>query len=77
MSVMANGWGSREKARLALRKVPSAPKPEENPLSANTAVESDDETVDTRAVALPSNPVQITGSKRSIIRYMSYRPLIY
>lgn len=68
MSVMANGWGSREKARLALRKVPSAPKAEENPLSLGTAVQSDDETVDTKALALPSNPVQITGSKRSFSR---------
>ncbi|RVW31324.1 Telomere repeat-binding factor 1 [Vitis vinifera] len=75
MSVMANGWGSREKARLALRKVPSAPKAEENPLSLGTAVQSDDETVDTKALALPSNPVQITGSKRSFSRYTSY-PLI-
>ena len=74
--MMANGWGSREKARLALRKVPSAPKAEGNPLSLSTAVQSDDETVDTKALALPSNLVQITGSKRSIIRYMSY-PLIY
>ena len=74
--MMANGWGSREKARLALRKVPSAPKAEGNPLSLSTAVQSDDETVDTKAHALPSNLVQITGSKRSIIRYMSY-PLIY
>lgn len=72
MSVMANGWGSREKARLALRKVPSAPKPEENPLSYSTAVQSDDESLDTKAITLPSNPVQITGSKRSIIRYISY-----
>ncbi|CAM8923972.1 unnamed protein product [Rhodiola kirilowii] len=28
MSVMANGWGSREKARLALKKMQSTSKPE-------------------------------------------------
>ncbi|KAJ9677594.1 hypothetical protein PVL29_022532 [Vitis rotundifolia] len=68
MNVMANGWGSREESRLAHRRVPTTPKPEENSLPLSAIVQSDDQTVDAKALAFPGNPEQITGSKRDIVR---------
>lgn len=64
MNVMENGWGSREESRLAHRRVPTTPKPEENSPPLSAIVQSDDQTVDAKALAFPGNPEQITGSKR-------------
>ncbi|KAJ7967589.1 Telomere repeat-binding factor 1 [Quillaja saponaria] len=47
MSVMANGWNSRDKSRLAVRRVQQAPKQEENYM-ALTTVQSEDEIVDAK-----------------------------
>ncbi|RVW85630.1 hypothetical protein CK203_037499 [Vitis vinifera] len=64
MNVMANGWGSREESRLAHRRVPTTPKPEENSPPLSAIDQSDYQTVDAKALAFPGNPEQITGSKR-------------
>lgn len=60
---MANGWGSREESRLAHRRVPTTPKPEENSPPLSAIDQSDYQTVDAKALAFPGNPEQITGSK--------------
>ncbi|THG14555.1 hypothetical protein TEA_002587 [Camellia sinensis var. sinensis] len=68
MSVMANGWGSREKARLALKRMQPAPKQDENPMAPSTSVESDEEIDDVKRLAVSSGSLQIGVPKRSIIR---------
>ncbi|CAN8321278.1 unnamed protein product [Cochlearia groenlandica] len=45
MSVMANGWGSREKSRLAVRRTNSLPKHDDNPLAMTTSLQSDEDLV--------------------------------
>ncbi|VVB00707.1 unnamed protein product [Arabis nemorensis] len=45
MSVMANGWESREKSRLAVKRIP---KQEDNSLVITTSQQSDDEMVDVK-----------------------------
>lgn len=69
MSVMANGWGSREKARIALKRMNHVPKQDENPTSVSSAAQSDEEIVDaTKPVASSADMQQFSGSKRSIGR---------
>ncbi|XP_057963838.1 telomere repeat-binding factor 1 [Malania oleifera] len=68
MSVMANGWGSREKARLAIKRLQQAPKLEENTMAVSAVAQSDEEIVDAKPLAISSGAVQIDGSKRSIVR---------
>ncbi|KAK6241202.1 hypothetical protein SCA6_006591 [Theobroma cacao] len=68
MSVMANGWGSRDKARLAIKRTPSILKQEDGAM-ALTVVPSDEEIADAKPIAVPSTTVQIpTSTKRSIVR---------
>lgn len=67
MSVMANGWGSREKARLALKRL-HAPKKDENTVAQSVAIQSEDELPEAKSVSLSSDVKQITGPKRSNVR---------
>ncbi|XWS39855.1 hypothetical protein CRYUN_Cryun18bG0090600 [Craigia yunnanensis] len=68
MSVMANGWGSRDKARLAVKRTSSIPKQEESAMALNV-VPSDEEIVEVKPVSVSSTSVQIpTSRKRSIVR---------
>lgn len=67
MSVMANGWGSREKARLALKRMQQVPKQGENPMALANVVQSDEDIVDAKPLAVSSGS-QAGGSKRSMIR---------
>ncbi|KAL5561390.1 hypothetical protein UlMin_031137, partial [Ulmus minor] len=55
MTVMANGWGSREKARVALRRMQIS-KPEENPQE-DSDIQSDEETVDVRPTPGPRKAI--------------------
>ncbi|KAK9091114.1 hypothetical protein Sjap_024291 [Stephania japonica] len=66
MCVIANGWGSREKARLALKKSQQILKKEENALSA--AVQSDEEIADAKPLAVSDGIVPFVGNKKSISR---------
>ncbi|WMV55280.1 hypothetical protein MTR67_048665 [Solanum verrucosum] len=68
MTVMANGWGSREQARLAVKKMRQAPKQDGSPMTDTTAAESDEETAEARPVTTSSGSPQAHGSKRSMIR---------
>lgn len=68
MSVMANGWGSREKARLAVKRVPQVPKQDENSMSLSSVGPSDEEIVDAKPLAVSNDMLQVASSKRSIVR---------
>ncbi|XVE66712.1 hypothetical protein DITRI_Ditri08aG0100500 [Diplodiscus trichospermus] len=70
MSVMANGWGSRDKARLAVKRTSSIPKQEESAMALNV-VPSDEELVEVKPVpvSVSSTSMHIPSStKRSIVR---------
>ncbi|KAK8529825.1 hypothetical protein V6N13_102721 [Hibiscus sabdariffa] len=68
MSVMANGWGSRDKARLAVKRTSSFPKHEESAMEL-AAAPSDEEIVDGKPITAPNTTLQISAStKRSIVR---------
>ncbi|XP_049388503.1 telomere repeat-binding factor 1-like isoform X2 [Solanum stenotomum] len=68
MSVMTNGCGSREKARLALKRMNQARKQDKRSLSISTKAKSDEEMAEARLATTSSDSPQIRGSKRSIIR---------
>lgn len=68
LSVMANGWSSRDKSRLAGRRAHQVPKQDENAMIAPSVVPSDEELVDARASQVPRDMLQIPGPKRSIVR---------
>ncbi|GAV86469.1 Myb_DNA-binding domain-containing protein/Linker_histone domain-containing protein [Cephalotus follicularis] len=67
MSVMTNGWGSREKSRLAVKRTPPAHKQDENSLALSSFVQSDEETVDAKPVTVSSS-LDVTPPKRSIVK---------
>lgn len=68
MSVMTNGWGSREKARLALKRMNQARKQNESSLAVTTKAKSDEEMAEAWLATISSGSPQIGGSKRSIVR---------
>ncbi|KAL3515371.1 hypothetical protein ACH5RR_022273 [Cinchona calisaya] len=68
MGVMANGWGSRERVRLALKRMNQATKQDGSPMAISNVAQSDDDDVDPRPHAISSGSPQIGDSKRSIIR---------
>ncbi|KAJ7946173.1 Telomere repeat-binding factor 1 [Quillaja saponaria] len=70
MSVMANGWNSRDKSRLAVRRVQQVPKQDESSMALATA-QSDEEIVDAKPLQVSTEAnhmMQISGSKRSMLR---------
>ncbi|KAL3814321.1 hypothetical protein ACJIZ3_015589 [Penstemon smallii] len=64
MSVMANGWGSRERARLSLKRMHPARKHGESSM----AHSSDEEMADGRSLAASGSSSPNDGPKRSIMR---------
>ncbi|CAN6458192.1 unnamed protein product [Victoria cruziana] len=69
MSVTANGWGSREKARLALRRSQQLVNHEDTPIAVSSAVNNLDEgIVDIKPLAVSSGALQISGPKRPLSR---------
>ncbi|KAL0384308.1 UNVERIFIED_CONTAM: Telomere repeat-binding factor 1 [Sesamum radiatum] len=68
MSVMANGWGSRERARLALKRMHPAPKHGETSMALSALSQSEDEIVDARPLAPSGGSSPNDGPKRSIMR---------
>ncbi|XP_073007074.1 single myb histone 5-like [Typha latifolia] len=69
MSVTASGWGSREKARIALKKSKRIAKNDDSPMAASTVTRDiDDEIVDGKPLAVSDEPLQIAGSKKSVSR---------
>lgn len=72
MSVMANGWGSRERSRLALKRMHPTPKHEESSMALSTFSQSDDELVDARSLDPSGGSSPNDGPKRSIMRLCIY-----
>ncbi|XP_047950869.1 telomere repeat-binding factor 1-like isoform X3 [Salvia hispanica] len=68
MSVMTNGWGSRERARLSLKRMHPTPKHEESSMALSTFSQSDDELVDARSLDPSGGSSPNDGPKRSIMR---------
>ncbi|XP_010542089.1 PREDICTED: telomere repeat-binding factor 1-like, partial [Tarenaya hassleriana] len=63
MSVMANGWGSREKSRLAVRRTASLPRQEDNSLAIINTMQSDEEIADYRPIStISSSALQIAAA---------------
>lgn len=60
-------WGSRQKAKLALKRTTPTPKRDNSPVAVTTAVKSNEETVDTKPDASLGGKVQ-TESKPPIAR---------
>ncbi|KAI4295776.1 hypothetical protein L6164_035786 [Bauhinia variegata] len=67
LSVMANGWSSRDKSRLAVRRVHQVPKLDENSMALAT-VPSDEEITEVQPLQVARDLVQLPGPKRSIVR---------
>ncbi|QCD77414.1 myb proto-oncogene protein [Vigna unguiculata] len=65
LSVMANGWSSREKSRLAVRRVHHTPKQDEHSMSITPVAPSDEDIVDVKPLQISRDTVQILGPKRS------------
>ena len=65
--MMANGWGSREKARLALKRMQPISKQDEN-MALSTGGQSDEEIADAKPLAVSTGSPQIGVPKRSMIR---------
>ncbi|KAG8645668.1 telomere repeat-binding factor 1 [Manihot esculenta] len=69
MSVMANGWSSREKSKLAVKRVHHhVPKQEENPMSLYTVAQSDEDVSDTKSTVIANSLMQTGGPKRTTVR---------
>ncbi|XP_047324154.1 telomere repeat-binding factor 1-like [Impatiens glandulifera] len=68
MSVMAHGWGSRDKARLALKRLHSASKQDENSLVLTVVGQNNEDILDTEPLAISKEYPQISGPKRSFAR---------
>ncbi|PON90527.1 Telomeric repeat-binding factor [Trema orientale] len=69
MSVMANGWGSRDKARVALRRIQHVPKQDES-TNAIVAVQSDEETAE------PMPPVGSSDTQHIQQTSVPKRPIV-
>ncbi|KAM6540900.1 hypothetical protein CsatB_005347 [Cannabis sativa] len=70
MSVMSNGWGSRDKARVALRRIQHVPKQDESTFGSG-GVQSDEESAELMPPAASSDTQQMqqsSGPKRTIVR---------
>lgn len=69
---MANGLGSREKARLALKRMHQTPKQNESPMALANVAQSDEDTSEAKPVATSSDSPRPGGSRRSIIRLNTF-----
>ncbi|KAJ9159401.1 hypothetical protein P3X46_024909 [Hevea brasiliensis] len=68
MSVMANGWSSREKSKLAVKRVHHVPKQEENPAAFYTVAQSDEDISDTKSIVVANSTMQTAGPMRTTVR---------
>lgn len=66
--MMANGWGSREKAKLALKRMIQAPMQDESSVAVTSAAECDAEIPEARPATTSRGSPQLGGSRRSILR---------
>lgn len=69
MSVIANGWGSRDKARLASKRSHQAQNHDDNQVALATVAENvHNDLVNANPLAIPPAMLQIIGPKKSILR---------
>ncbi|KAG8364190.1 hypothetical protein BUALT_Bualt19G0101200 [Buddleja alternifolia] len=68
MSVMANGWGSRERPRLAVKRMHPTHKLGESSMSFSSISQSDEEMVDERFLAASGGSSPNDGPERSVMR---------
>lgn len=61
-------WGSRQKAKLALKRNVPTPKHDNNPLAVSTVVQNHEEIVDAKPLASSGGKLQTTESKQPIAR---------
>lgn len=67
MNVMANGWGSRHRARLALKNNQLIPKPNDTSIVPSVRVECDME-IDVKPLSISNGPLQNGSSEKPISR---------
>ncbi|KAM5549669.1 hypothetical protein ABKV19_000876 [Rosa sericea] len=67
LSVMVNGWGSRDKCKTVTRRMPQVPKQEDSSM-ALSAGQSDEEVMDAKPMTASSDSQQVSAPKRSIVR---------
>lgn len=75
--MMANGWSSREKSRLSVRRVHQVPRQDENSMAITAVAPSDEEIVDVKPLQVSRDIVHIPGPKRSNLRLDSLFCLIW
>ncbi|WOK91714.1 single myb histone 6 [Canna indica] len=69
LSVTANGWGSREKARVALKRSRQIVRHDNSSKAISTVVEDvDDDIIETKPHATNSDNLHISGQKRTFSR---------
>lgn len=67
-----NGWGSRDKARIALKKSRQIPRHDENPMALSTVVaDFSDEIVDAKPLAISTDSLQIPAPKKPEAKLVS------
>ncbi|KAF1882325.1 hypothetical protein Lal_00038971 [Lupinus albus] len=64
LSVMANGWTSREKSRLAVKRVYQTPRQDENFMAIGPVVPSDEEIADDKPLQVSKDTMHLPGPKR-------------
>ncbi|XP_050364587.1 telomere repeat-binding factor 1 isoform X1 [Argentina anserina] len=67
LSVLVNGWGSRDKYRTVTRRLAQVPKQEDSSM-ALSAGQSDEDAMDAKPMAASSDSQQVSAPKRSIVR---------
>lgn len=68
LNVLASGFGSRQKARVASKNNQLIPKNDENSMALSTELSSDIEIVDAKPLATSIGMLEIAGSKKPISR---------
>ncbi|KAM0945673.1 putative transcription factor MYB-HB-like family [Dioscorea sansibarensis] len=72
LTVTASGWGSRERARLALKKGKDVPKHDDNPLALEAVDEEfDDEIIDAKPLAISTETLHINRPQKASLKLES------
>lgn len=66
-------WGSRQKAKLALRRNLPTPKNDNNHFALSTTVQHDEQVPDTKPQAVSGGTLQPANSKRQISRLQNFQ----
>lgn len=66
-------WGSRQKAKLALKKSPQTPKRDDNSKALSVVLQSNEDIVDAKPLAVCNGTPRNGGSKELVARLHSFR----